>query len=95
MNFKNLIYSAIIVASLNLINIAAYPLFVNGWEVPEHLTNKAREFLNLGPEVVIWEVDNQQLKKLVAALMNYQLEGNDVTVLTKEEWRKLKDKNIL
>lgn len=90
MNFKNLIYSAIIVASLNLTDIAAHPLFVNNWKIPEHLTAKAREILALSPDVTHWTVPSNEFMELIMKLVEYDAKLNGLDKVTKKEWNKLK-----
>jgi hypothetical protein len=90
MNFKNLIYSAIIAVSLNLITFAGRPLSVNEWEVPDHLTDKAREILYIDQFVDEYTIDQEEFEELIRKLMIYDAHRNGLRTTTKEQWLKLK-----
>ena len=90
MNFRNLIYSAIIAISLSSITIAGVKLYVNGWKIPDHLTDVARELLEIGPGVTQYALDEEEFKELVNELMLYDGQHNIIGYTTKEEWIKLK-----
>lgn len=96
MNFKKFIYASIIAASLNLTEISANPLIINGYEIPKHLTDKARDILDLSKDILYYQLTPAQFTELMQVLSDYEavLHGQ-ASAISRKRWLEIQNKKIL
>jgi len=74
MNFKLLIYTAILTTFLAPITIFSQPpLYINGEEIPLNLAEKARALLNISPRTINVQLHPAKFEELKNILAHYKL----------------------